>query len=620
MNIVLSVAGLVAVAALAMEYGFRRPPLPESVLSLAQGAVVMIFVLDRLLRLALARDRRAHLRDNWIDFALLLALAAGLLASFELRFEIVSAGALYVLVTQAYILIILLLRAVGLNLRLSNTGVHPTWLLLGSFAFLILAGTGALMLERSTSQDHPISFVDALFTSASATCVTGLSVLDTGSDFTPLGHAIILVLIQLGGLGLMLFGTFFALLVGRELSARASGALGIMLASERAGEMKRLAMFVVVVTLVIEGAGAALFYPMFAQAGDNSGLPMPAARTAFYSVFHSVSAFCNAGLSLYRDNMMQGVKQGWAQPLRAHWQVLGVMAPLIVLGGLGFPVLQDIGRCLSDRLRQAWRRLRGLPRLHRPRPHLTLHSRIVLTTTGSLLVLGAAALILVEPPQAPPPGQEIPRDAGYYGEHKRYTPNLGDWPHTGAAGRVHGAIFQSVSARTAGFNSINLAELSDAGKLVLCWLMLIGGSPASTAGGMKTVTFAVMLIIVYSVLRRRRDVEAYQRKLSTELVRMSVTIVVLYLLMVAASTLLLSVTLQGVKGISFLDIFFEASSACGTVGLSTGVTGVLNEFGKYVVIFSMYLGRVGPLTLLLAFTSKWRHVDYSYPQEEVVIG
>ena len=616
LRMILAAAGLSAVAALVLEYGgFRALPwwLGVPVLHTVQKAIVGVFVGDRLLRLALARRRLRYLRENWIDYVLIVL--AGTAMAFAPQFEtsVLPAAAIFVIITQVYLLVALILRAVSINLSLSGSGIRPSALLIGSFGFLILAGTGLLMLPAATPDGRPIQFEDALFTATSATCVTGLIVRDTGADFTIFGQAVILVLIQLGGLGIMLFGTMLAMLVGKGLSVRGSSAMGEMLATQRVGELSRVVLFVVLFTLALEAAGAVLLYPMFASGG---GEPVATARAIWQSVFHSISAFCNAGFSLFGANMMHGVREGWISPLRDRWQTLYVMGTLIILGGLGFPVLQDCVRYGRDALRAAARRfVAAAARRPVPRPRLNLHSKIVLSTSALLIVFGAVALLLIEPRAGAREAKAIGRNA--------FAANLdvqrsGDWGNLPPAPRLREAVFQSVSARTAGFNTIDMAELSDGGKFWMCGLMVVGGSPASTAGGMKTVTFALLLIVAFSVLMRRRDVEAYRRSLAADILRRALTLAVLYVSLVCLVTLLLCVSMRG--DASFIDLLFESCSACGTVGLSAGVTSHLNTFAKYVIVGAMFIGRIGPLTLLLALTSKRRHVPYAYPQETVLIG
>lgn len=612
MDLGLGVVGAVAVGTLGLQHGFREPPVSMAILQVIQLVLVGLFVTDRFARLLLTAHRKAYLRSNWIDFALMAVAAGVVLVGSQLQLRVISAATLYVVVTQVYILGTLALRTLTLNLKLADSGIHPTWLLIGSFAVLIMVGSVLLMLPVARPEGHRMYYDDALFTATSATCVTGLITRDTATDWTPFGQAVILALIQLGGLGFMLFGTVLALLIGKGLSVRGSATLGHMVSSEGVGQFRQAAIFVLVFTLAAEAIGAAMLYPMFADVpGHSTG------RAVWDSVFHSVSAFCNAGFSLYTKNMAAGVDPtgilAWDAPLRSHWQMMGVMAPLIVLGGLGFPVLQDLVGYLRALPVRAWGRLRGRRNYRAGLPYrLTLHTKLVLLISAVLILAGAAVLYGVQSAQASQ-APAIGRIA-YEGAGQR--PQT-DWQQMTPLMRVRACVFHSVSARTAGFNTWDMSELTTAGKIWMCVLMAIGGSPASTAGGMKTMTFLLLVLGVKGVLARRDEVEVFKRAVSLELVRKASALAVLYAVLVAAVTMALTIALPGLP---LEDVMFESFSACGTVGLSTGVTDKLNVPAKIVVIVAMYAGRLGPLTLLAAMTAGLRKLNYSYPHENVIIG
>ncbi|MBL7219799.1 MAG: hypothetical protein ISS69_06785 [Phycisphaerae bacterium] len=615
MNVILASAGVAAVAALVLEYGFgKTPPIGKFWLHLIQSMVVAVFIADRFIRLFLSRDYLKYLRENWTDFALMGA-AAVVLVVYSRYGEVLSAGAIYVIVTQVYILVALIIRGVNVNLRFADSGIHPARLLVGSFVFMCLVGSGLLMLPAAITDGEWArwGYLDSLFTATSATCVTGLVVKGTGSTFTPFGQAVILGLIQLGGLGIMMFGTVMAMMVGKMLSLKGTDTLGQMLNTSQVGQIARVARFVIVATFALELLGAAGLFPMFLAANGNGGAPLTVPRALWYSIFHSVSAFCNAGFSLYDKNMMAGVGDGFSA-LRDRWQMLGVISPLIILGGLGFPVLQDIGRwfgSLVERMRRARRGKWSMDFSPLPRSRLTLHSKIVLSTTVLLLIWGAAILWAVETIETPRP----------------FTPGRGpndrtavsdNWHNTSTLGKAKESIFASVTARTAGFNTIDMNQLSDGGKLWMCGLMTVGGSPASTAGGMKTVTLAILVLVACSVLRNRSELEIYQRSITVDVIRKVVALAVLYMCLLLAIALLLSITMGGTY--HFIDLLFESCSACGTVGLSTGVTEKLNDPARGVVIAGMFIGRLGPLTLLLAMAGRTRPAKYSYPSENIIIG
>ena len=266
LNFQLGLTGVVAVAALVLEYGFRPPlPVPQTVLHAVQTAVVAIFILDRLVRLELSIDRVAYFRENWLDFGLMFAAAAAV-AVAPIEAKVLSAGAVYLVITQVYIFVALVLRGVSVNLDFASSGLPPSRLLIASFLFLCLAGSGLLMLPAATPPGHqPILYYDdALFTAVSATCVTGLALRDVGKDFTLFGQVVILALIQLGGLGIMLFGTVLAMVVGRGFSVRSISTIGEMMGTRSIGRLGRVVAFVVAMTLLAEAVGAVLLYPMFA--------------------------------------------------------------------------------------------------------------------------------------------------------------------------------------------------------------------------------------------------------------------------------------------------------------------------------------------------------------------
>ena len=622
MNIILAVAGLAAIAALVLEYGFgANPPVARNWLHAIQSVVVAVFVVDRVGRVFLARRRLDYLGENWTDFAL-MGVAAVVLVGFARFGEVMSAGAIYVIVSQVYILAALIIRGVNLNLRFTDSGIHPARLLVGSFLFMCLVGSGLLMLPAAITDAEWArwGYLDSLFTATSATCVTGLVVKGTGSTFTPFGQAVILGLIQLGGLGIMMFGTVMAMMVGKMLSFKGTDTLGQMLNASQIGQIARVARFVIIATFSFELIGAALLFPMFLGASGNNGVPLTEPQAAWYSIFHSVSAFCNAGFSLYDNNLMAGVGEGWTA-LRYRWQIMGVISPLIILGGLGFPVLHDIGRWFGDHIVLIRRKMRGKWSMDfspLPRRRLTLHSKIVLSTTLVLLVWGAAILWAVETvdlsaqytpgrdPNEPAATMRAPDDKS------------NNWQEMSSLERAKESLFASITARTAGFNTIDMGRLSDGGKLWMCGLMTVGGSPASTAGGMKTVTLAILVIVACSVLRNRKDPEVYHRSIAVDIIRKVIALAILYLGLLGAVTLLLTITMG--RTYNFIDLLFEACSACGTVGLSTGVTEKLGVSARCVVMTGMFIGRLGPLTLLLAMAGWTRREKYSYPTESIIIG
>jgi trk system potassium uptake protein TrkH len=308
----------------------------------------------------------------------------------------------------------------------------------------------------------------------------------------------------------------------------------------------------------------------------------------FFSIFHSISAFCNAGFGLFGDSLV--VYSG-------KWQVYGVIGVLIILGGVGFGVLYDIAGVFADFVRRSVRRLRYPSEVFEPkmRRRVSLQTKLVLVTSLILIIAGMSLILLLE--------------------------NNGNSQHEyrGGGDRVLGALFQSVTARTAGFNTVDISSMSSASRIVLMMLMFIGGSPGSTAGGIKTVTLSVLVMVVYATLRKRGEVEVFGRSVRSSVVGKAITVTVLFAVVFFAVSFALSITERG-SGFSTDDLMFETVSALGTVGLSCGITSELTSAGKLIIIATMLIGRLGPLTLLAAMTFNLKPARYSYPDEPIIVG
>lgn len=437
----------------------------------------------------------------------------------------------------------------------------PARLIAGSFASAILVGTALLSLPAAHAPGVKVSFVDALFTATSAVCVTGLIVLDTGTDFSAFGQAVILLLIQLGGLGILSAGLLVALAAGRRIGYRERQQLQSQLSTSQVGGVVRLLRSVAVLVVVVEVVGALLLWAPFA-AREGVG------RGAYLAVFHSISAFNNAGFSPYRTSLMDYV----TDPV-----VNLVVIALVVVGGLGFVVIADV-----------------LARGRRGRTaRLSLHARIVLASTAVLLLGATAAVLALEWGNPATLGALSP------------------------AQRPLAAFFQAVTPRTAGFNTLDTAALAPGTTLFVMLLMFVGGSPGSTAGGIKTVTFVLLLGSAWSQIRGRNELVLFGRRVASATAVRAGAIALSAMLLLGAATTALLVTEPHA---SFQALAFEAVSAFGTVGLSTGVTPDLSVAGRMVVIALMYLGRLGPMTLGLALMAAPHERKLTYPEEEVVIG
>ncbi len=427
-----------------------------------------------------------------------------------------------------------------------------------SFAGLILAGTLLLLLPVSVKDGSASSFSDALFTATSAVCVTGLVVCDTATHWSVFGQSVILVLIQIGGLGVVLVAISFALFSGKRITLMQRSTMQEAIGAPKVGGIVRLTRLILKGTVLIELAGTLLLLPVFCREYGLSGIRM--------ALFHSISAFCNAGFDLTGSVSAPYVSlSAYAGEPLLNATILG----LIVIGGVGFLTWEDV--CVH--------------RFHFKR--YRLQSKLVLVTTAVLIVLPAAYFFFFE-------FRELPLES-----------------------RIWNALFLAITPRTAGFSTVDAASMSGASRSVLITLMLIGGSPGSTAGGMKTATAAVLLISAVSVFRKREDPECFGRRIEGAVVKRAAAILTSYLVLFMIGALVIS----GVEGIAMSDCLFETASAIGTVGLTTGITPQLGAISRGVLILLMFWGRTGGLTLIYAAISGNSVLGISkLPKESITLG
>ena len=571
------------VATFILLFGFDKPLLSAGMLHTVQVLLLCIFVLEKIIRMSNSVSKAQFARANWYEIPLFLLLALTTIGIGR-WFDLTEAEATQVrhFAVGIYLVLQVVIKLCRTGINLAASGKNPTQTLIASFLFLIISGAGLLMLPAASRDDRNLSFIDALFTSTSATCVTGLIVKDTGQDFSMMGQVVIITLIQLGGLGIVVFGAVLALLLGQAFSLRESVAMQDLLNTRTISRIGNMIAFIFIFTVLIEAAGAVSLFWMWDDSPNWSGMH----NQWFTSIFHSISAFCNAGFSLFSKNFIR---------YNRNWQLYSVVCPLIILGGLGFSVLYDLLNIASDRTKRLLKKCfikQSRFSMKTPK-RLQLQTRIVLTVSASLIILGALGILFFE----------------YYTNH-------GD---SGQKTGIMGALFQSITARTAGFNTVNIKALSPSSKFILILLMFIGGSPGSTAGGIKTVTLAVVVMTTIAALRKRPEVEMFKRSVRIVVVGRAITVTMLFLTVLFTATLALSVT-EGSSDFSFMDIMFEAGSALGTVGLSTGITPVLTTAGKLIIITVMLIGRLGPLTLLAMLTFNLKPARYSYPEESIIVG
>lgn len=446
-------------------------------------------------------------------------------------------------------------------------GLNPPQMLVGSFLLVIAFGTLCLKSLPGLYTGQPLSWVDALFTSTSAVCVTGLIVVDTATYFTPMGQGLLLLLIQLGGLGMLAFSSLIIIALGKRLSLRAETIAGDQRTNGPNFDAKRLTLDVIRFTLVIEAIGALILYTLW---GPRLGW----AEAAWPAVFHSVSGFCNAGFSTNTDSLV-GFQNSPA--------TLATISFLIIAGGIGFLTMEE---AFLNLFSKEWRR----------RNRLSLHSRLVLWTTAFLLVMGGVLFIWFESDS---------HMAGF----SRFD-------------RITNGLFMSVTARTAGFNSIDYGQATDSVNFLTILLMLIGGSPGSTAGGLKTTTFAVIGLLAWSRMRSEMTTSFAGRSIPEETIQRATGILVVSVAIVAMGVFALSGSdpLPNREN-RFLLRLFEVCSAFGTVGLSMNLTPELSATGRLIITLLMFLGRVGPLTLAAALViRRSRSGQFRYAYEDVIVG
>jgi trk system potassium uptake protein TrkH len=473
--------------------------------------------------------------------------------------DITAITRIYIGIAQVLIIVNIIAEAMRYNTKVTSSKFHPSQMLLMSFILMILIGCGLLMLPRAVMPGKTLHLIDALFMSASAVCVTGLSVVDISSYFTHLGQAILLVLVQIGGIGIMTLSSFLALFFGQGVSIREGIIVNQMINAERIGLISSTIRNVVLITLGVELAGTLVLMALWSDNGWTLN------KLIFSSLFHSVCAFCNAGFSTFSDSLIN---------YQRNFPILAIISTLIILGGIGFTVITD---CFS---------LIRTPRRQR-KPILKVQSKLTLLVSGILLASGFLLLYLFDSTD----------------DHFL---------------RITTALFNSVTSRTAGFNTIDMSTLSVPSILIVMMLMFIGASPGSTGGGIKTTTIAVLWSSIHAIITGKNRIVIFNRRLPFLVLNRALVIFVFSVAVISVAVLLLSITEKA----SVLKLAFEAISAYGTVGLTLGITGTLTLAGKAIIILLMFIGRIGALTLVFAITSPTDlpPVKVEYPTESVTIG
>jgi trk system potassium uptake protein len=461
------------------------------------------------------------------------------------------------------------------EINYKRTIFNPAQLFIISFLMIIVMGSLLLLLPSATVTK--ISFIDALFTSTSAVCVTGLIVLDTATDFTLIGKSIIMLLIQVGGLGILTFASYFSYFFRGVSTYENQLALSDMTSSNKLGEVFSLLKSIILITVTIESFSAFMLFlssdaSQFKDSYDHW----------FFIIFHSVSAFCNAGFSTLSDGLFD-------VNYRVNYAFQLSIIFCFVLGGLGFPILSNIFNYIRYQFVNILSRYQN-KRFYRPWM-LNLNSRITLITTLSITLIGFLLFYAIEK-------------------------NNSLAHHTGA-GKFIAALFGATTPRTAGFNTIDNSMLSTPAIMLIILLMWIGASPLSTGGGIKTSTFAIAILNILSLAKGKTRIEIFRREIADVSVRRAFAIIFLSLLIIGIGIILLSFTDNDKP---FISLAFECFSAYSTVGLSLGITSSLSVWGKIVIIFLMFIGRVSMLSIVIALFRKERYKNYKYPTEEITIN
>jgi trk system potassium uptake protein len=466
-----------------------------------------------------------------------------------------------------------LLRLLILVRHIYDIYFNPAIVFVGSFVILALTGAFLLMLPSATNEG--ISFTNAIFTATSAVCVTGLAVVDTGKDFTVIGQSIILVLIQLGGIGILTFTSFFAFFFRGGSSFKEGLNTKDFIATEGLKDVFRAALNVVVFTIGVEIVGAIFIYSSIL---NNNGIT----NKFFFSIFHSISAFCNAGFSILSAGL-------YDENIRYHYFFQWIIMILIIFGGLGHNIVFNFYQYLKTYVLEFF----NSKGVHKDVRIITLNTKIVIYTTIILLVSGWIFLFISE-----------------------YNNTL--LAHNTMFGKITNAAFSSVTPRTAGFNVIDFTQMTVPSLLFIIFLMWIGASPASTGGGVKTSTFALATLNIFAIARGKNRIQLFGRRITSESTSRAFAILCISLIIIGTS--IMALLILEPKDTPLLTVAFECFSAYSTVGLSLNFTPTLSEPSKYVIIATMFIGRIGMLNLMIGLLRQINHQFYEYPRENILIN
>lgn len=578
MGWVMAVSSIAMIGSLVYYHGFTHTPEKQAVLLDVNRAFFALFILNYLIKLLFSLDRKSFIKSSKLELTLLSLVVLNFISYQILNLPLLAKlfGLLgwvgfepyYVFFIQCYLLFLILLEVLKSLHVLNKIKVKPTTLFLFSFLGLIATGTFLLKLPALSIPDVEISWVDALFTSASASCVTGLIVVDTATFFNTKGQIVIMLLVQIGGLGIISFATFFATFMKQGVSLRQQTMIKELIDNESINASFSLLRKVVFYTFAIELISAILIYSFwgnypFANQGER----------IFYSIFHAISSFCNAGLYLFSNGFI-------GEGLENNYLLLLSIAATIFMGSLGFPAIRDIFELgnVRERLNKPWKKWK-------------LSTQIAFYGSLVLVVLGTFSFYFLE------------KDGLLAGK-----------------GDVHAfvtSLFHSVNARSGGINSVNFGMASVPTLMIFIFLMFVGSSSGGTGGGIKTSTFVVIFTAILATVAGKKEVTMGRRTLSQELIYKAFAVFIFSASFIFVCAIVLAIL---EPDIPVLQLVFEEVSAFATVGLSTGITSGLSDYSKMVLIISMFVGRVGVLSLAFSLSVSTLSNSYRYPKSHIMIG
>jgi trk system potassium uptake protein TrkH len=564
---------VLALIIVVIDIGFAIPPVIANGFQLFYSLVLFAAVFSIIFKYIKNYKKRARV---WLFDSLSLLFFVVLLL---IRFQWIEIEH-FIFTSSVWVYLALLLfflrELSDKKLSLKSTALNPAQLLIFSFLILIFLGCGFLLLPNATH--NGISFIDALFTATSAVCVTGLVVVETGSYFTNFGQIVIMILIQLGGIGIMTFASYFSFFFKGGTSFENQLLLKDMTNSEKISEVFDTLKKILFLTIFIEIVGAFLIYLSL-----DKSLFSSFTEQVFFSVFHAVSGFCNAGFSTLGDNLFEPA-------FNLNYPLHLIIATLFILGSIGFPIIFNLFKYLKFYLLKSFSKFKRNQKPINLLWVVNLNTRITLVTTFFLIFGGMFFFFIFE-------FNNVLKDHSFFG-------------------KLVTSFFGS-TARTSGFNTFDTSILNFPTLFILMFLMWVGASPSSVGGGIKTSTFAVAVLNIFSLAKGKSRIEAFGREITENTVRRSFAIILLSFVAIGLSVLLLSFF---EKDFSLLSIIFETVSAYSTTGYSMGITPELSGMGKLIIAITIFVGRMTMLTVLIAFMKKMRHANYRYPTEEILIN